>query len=436
MTEYGPAGKKQGLSPWLKTLVLWSEKRQGAASRNRYKNLAKRFTLKLRGAYRHSVDMAKRNRTPNPVAVAALAVDIGGAAAPTEFRLIPAGKFSARDGRPRECGSWSMTEEDGLRIVADLAAQADDLVIDYEHATLRARETGTKAPAAGWFKKSEWREDGLWLTGVDWTALASEEIATKAYRYISPVFTYDQKTGRVLKVFHAALTNCAGVDGLTDLAALAAEVFNTATPNPTETPLMEELLEKLQWMLNMPVGSTPEDILAQLQKLVDQIKAMNAPMAANGFDISEFLANANTQIASLTAQIGTADPEKFVPMAVVEELRTANAALSAQVSDLSSGGAVAALNTVIEGALAAGKLTPAMESWARDLGTKNLASLQAFIDTAPAVVKPGASQTAGVSVTTGTSGVAALSADIKKICSQLGVSEAEYIATAQAEAAA
>lgn len=371
----------------------------------------------------------------NPIALAALTVDIGAAASPTTFRLIPAGEFRARDGRPAECAAWVCTPEDGQRIVAALTAQADAAVIDYEHATLKSREAGNKAPAAGWFKTAEWRDDGLWLVNVDWTAAAAQMIADKEYRYLSPVFSYDQTTGRVLKVVMAALTNYAGIDGLTDLAALAAEVFETETLEAS--PMNEELMERLCWMLNMPVGSTVEDVLAQLKKITDQLKAGGTATAANGFDLAAHLASSGEQIAALTAQVGAApDPEKFVPLAVVAELRTANAALTAQVADLAAGGAVAALNTVIEGALASGKLTPAMEPWARELGGKNLAALTAFVDAAPAVVTPGTSQTGGTAPSGSGTGVAALSADTKKICSQLGVSEAEYLATAQAEASA
>lgn len=376
--------------------------------------------------------MPKQHRTPS-VAVAALTVDLSGAEAPVDFRIIPAGVFRARDGRPAECPSWICDEADGQRIVAALAAQADQAVIDYEHATLMARKTGQKAEAAGWFKSAEWRADGVWLIGVDWTAAAAQHIESKEYRYVSPVFKYDPKTGHVLEIFHAALTNFAGLDGLTDLAALAAEVFDT--PTPTEIPNMDELLEELRWMLNMPVGATKEDILAQLQKISAQLKADPA-VAANGFDLTKFLTDSREQIAALSAQVGTVDPEMYVPMAVVEELRTANAALSAQVNDLSSGGAAAALNAAIEGALASGKLTPAMEPWARELGTKNMASLSAFIETAPAVVKPGVMQTAATGTPASTPSVAALSADTKKICAQLGVSEAEYLKTTQTEASA
>lgn len=374
-------------------------------------------------------------RTTTSIAIAALAVDLGGGEAPSEFRFIPAGEFRSRDGRPTECPAWVCTEEDGRRIVAELAAQSDAAVIDWEHATLRRKEIG-KAPAAGWFKDAEWRDDGIWLKGVDWTALAAQEIVNKEYRYISPVFSFDQKTGRLLKVFHAALTNFAGIDGLTDLAACAAEVFDIANQTLTETPNMDELLEEMCWLLNLPVGATKEDILAQLQKIAAQIKANDPAVAANGFDLEKALIGSQEQIAALSAQIGSVDPEKFVPVEVVNDLRATNAALSSQINELSSGGATVALNAVIEGALADGKLTPAMESWARDLGTKNLASLSAFIDAAPAVVKPGQSQTAGLAVSAPTSGVAALSADVKKICSQLGVSEADYLKTTQAEASA
>jgi hypothetical protein len=35
---------------------------------------------------------------------------------------------------------------------------------------------------------------------------------------------------------------------------------------------MEELLERLRWMLNLPISATAEDIIAELNKLVAQIK--------------------------------------------------------------------------------------------------------------------------------------------------------------------
>lgn len=323
------------------------------------------------------------------LAIAALGVDLS-AAAPADVRLIPAGEFRAKDGRPVECPYWVMAPEDGARIVAEAASAVSALVIDYEHATLHAKKTGAKAPAAGWFKNLEWRADGLWAIGVDWTALAAQEIADKAYRYISPVFSYDKTTGRVQKLFHAALTNDPGLDGLTDLAALAADFFQ-----PTEVSAVnEELLEQLRWLLNLPVGTTAEEIATHLGKLIAQLQGGSADAAAS-FDLAAHLSGQAEQITALSAQVAAPDPAKFVPIATLAALQAehsdAQSRLAALQADIDTG----KLNKAIEDGKGAGKLTPAMEAWARDLGKKDFAALTAFIEAAPVVVKPGETQTGG-----------------------------------------
>lgn len=315
-------------------------------------------------------DMSKKIVKP-PVAalaIAALGVDLADASAVADFRLIPAGSFRSRDGRPVECAAWVLTPEDGARIVREISATTSALVIDYEHGTLHAKKNGSKAPAAGWFKQLEMRDDGLWAVGVDWTAAAAQEIADKTYRYISPVFSYDPQSGRVLKLFHAALTNDPGLDGLTDLAALAADLF-LPHPNHQETS-MNELLKKLLAALGLQETATEAEALAAMDAL-------------------------KTNVTALTAQVAAPDPAKFVPIATLtalqgekNELQTKFAALQAEVD-------TGKLDKVIGDAKAAGKLTPATEAWARDLGKKDLAALTSFIDAAPVVVKPGNTQTGG-----------------------------------------
>lgn len=337
----------------------------------------------------------KQNRPAKPsrvaLSVAALGVDLTATGAPADVRLIPAGEFRAKDGRPVECACWVMTPEDGARIVAETASAVTALVIDYEHATLHAKKTGGKAPAAGWFKSLEWRPDGLWAINVDWTALAAQEIAGKAYRYISPVFSYDKQTGRVLHLFHAALTNDPGLDGLTDLAALAADFIldqsmETASVN-------EELLEQLRWLLNLPVGTTAEEIATHLGKLITQLQADGT--AAAGFDLAGHLAGQSAQIATLSSQASAPDPAKYVPIAALAALQTEHSTTQTRLAALQAEIDAAALAKVIEGGKASGKLPPAMESWARDLGQKDLAALTSFLEAAPVVARPGETQTGG-----------------------------------------
>lgn len=46
---------------------------------------------------------------------------------------------------------------------------------------------------------------------------------------------------------------------------------------------MEELLEQLRWMLNLPLSSTPEEIKAELDKLSAKIQDQTGvAVAANG----------------------------------------------------------------------------------------------------------------------------------------------------------
>ena len=171
-------------------------------------------------------------------AVAALAVSLPDGAALRTFRLLPAGRFHAADGsgRPAEVADgWRLDAADAAHLVAQSAGLASKRVIDYEHQTLLSADNGKPAPAAGFFQKLEARGDGLYAVDVEWTAQAAAMIQAGEYRYISPVFAYDKRTGQVLAIAHAALTNNPGLDGLTDLARLSAHLF----PDEGESPMKE-----------------------------------------------------------------------------------------------------------------------------------------------------------------------------------------------------
>jgi phage I-like protein len=140
-------------------------------------------------------------------------------------------------------------------------------VVDYEHQTLLAAQNGHPAPAAGWFSKLEWRESGLFAIDVEWTERATQMIEGGEYKYISPVFAYDKKTGKVLRLLHAALTNNPALDGMDAVAASQYQLLNT------EKLSMNELLEQLRWLRNMPV--TVDEVVTELQKAIDQLKGSN-----------------------------------------------------------------------------------------------------------------------------------------------------------------
>jgi len=130
-------------------------------------------------------------------------------------RILPAGKFKANDSRPQAANGWFIDAVIARDVVALADSHQDSFVIDYEHQSLKGKE----APAAGWFKRLEWREgDGLFMTDITWTARAKAMISALEYRYVSPVFLFNNQTGGVEKIVSVALTNTPALTGLTDLA--------------------------------------------------------------------------------------------------------------------------------------------------------------------------------------------------------------------------
>lgn len=153
------------------------------------------------------------------------------AGAEKTIRLIPAGLFRTTDGRPTGLPGWTLTASNAAAIIKAAASRADDFLIDYEHQTLHASKSGQPAPAAGWFKRLEWREgQGLFAVDVRWTARASSMIIAREYRYISPVFGFDAKTGEVQNLRAAAITNDPALDGLTDIAAAKRQAGDGSLP--------------------------------------------------------------------------------------------------------------------------------------------------------------------------------------------------------------
>ncbi|ABK45571.1 Mu-like protein prophage I protein-like protein [Magnetococcus marinus MC-1] len=86
-------------------------------------------------------------------------------------------------------------------------SQGDAVLVDYEHQSMHAEYNGQPAPAAGWIETLEYvAGQGLYAT-VRWTERAKEMIRAGEYRYISPAFNYDNRTGAVSSLISAALTN-------------------------------------------------------------------------------------------------------------------------------------------------------------------------------------------------------------------------------------
>lgn len=327
--------------------------------------------------------------------VAALTLELS-AAQPGVIQLFPAGEFRAEDGRPAECAAWVMTAANAAALTAAAAARRTPYVLDYEHQTLSAATSGQPAPAAGWFKTLEWREgDGLYATDVTWTARAAAMVAADEYRFISPVFQYDQ-SGQVVQLLNAALTNYPALDGM-DAVMLAAASRLAASLTTEEPSVMdEELLSNLRWMLNLPVTATVEDVIAELQKAIGMLQNGQGTAAAS-IDLVRLAAQLQekeTALAALTAQVESPDPARFVPVEVMHQ--------AVREATERAGNDVAALTqrereceTLITAALGDGRLLPSQQGWAASLGQKDPEALKTYLNTAKPIAALSRSQTGG-----------------------------------------
>lgn len=353
--------------------------------------------------------MKTKHAPTSAIAACTFEIQADGAA----IQLLPAGAFKARDGRPKDvqAGHWYIDDQVATRLLARLAARATDVVIDYEHQTLNSTENGLPAPAAGWFPgvSMEWREgQGLFASSVSWTDKASAMIAAKEYRYLSPVFSYHPATGEVLDLLHVGLTNYPAIDNLQPLQALAAARFQLADPaaQPTEehpTVNRDQLIQHLR----LSADASDDDIQTALTNL--QSKADNTAV------LEEALAAAKT---------AAANPATHVPLAAFESLKAEVVALKGQQTS-------GEVDGLVKAGMADGRLIPAQESWARDLGNKDVAALKTYLEKTPAIAALKGQQSASFQEHIPTA-VDQLGTEALAVCKAMGTKPEDYLATLKA----
>lgn len=340
------------------------------------------------------------HRTRKPAAVAALTVSV--VAGQREYLLIPDGDFRAADGsgRPEEVPAWRNSAEIAARVIGRAQRRAARMVVDYEHQTLKAEESGEAAPASGWIERASLRyEPGVGILGaIDWTPRAAQMIAGGEYAYLSPVFLYSPADGEVLLLRHVALTN----EPALDLPQVALRASGDADFSTEEEPQVNETLKKLLASLGLADNTGEEAALAAVVALkakADQVDGLNA------------------KVAALSSQ--APDPAKFVAVETMAALQAEVAALTSQINGDK-------VTQVVEAALTAGKLLPAQKDWALGLGKANLAALTEYVEKTPAIAALGGMQSEGKEV--GKGAPAALTADETKVAAQLGLSAEQFAA--------
>ncbi|MFQ5429227.1 MAG: phage protease [Phycisphaerae bacterium] len=254
---------------------------------------------------------------------------------PDRILIVPAGEVRTAS------GAFLVDDEAMAAAVAAFERHGTDLPIDYEHQTLGgpySSPTG-QAPAAGWITalrqvrpgdeatddRGEPLEPGLWAD-VSWTAEAREKLASKQYRYISPVALVRRADRRLVGIHSVALTNKPAIVGIRPVV----NGQSAAAAPPAEDP---------------------------------------SPGVPEGFTL--------TALREVLAVDDTAE-DSVVVAAAVERIHTlARAEASRQASER------------VAAAVTTGKLTAAQREWALSLARRDPDEFDRWLATAPVVVVPG-----------------------------------------------
>ena len=93
---------------------------------------------------------------------------------------------------------------------------------------------------------------------------------------------------------------------------------------------------------------------------------------------------------------------------------------------------MAALTTEIDAALKDGRLAASAKNWALGMAKSNPENLRAFLKAVPPIPALAGQQSAANGQPGDGAGLAALTADDKYVCAQLGINEAEYLKAKEA----
>lgn len=302
---------------------------------------------------------------------------------PTRAPLIPAGEqLVGRDGR-----AWRWDDPSRQSVLTQFAARGLPLPIDVNHAQELAARSGGESPAYGWIEALA-VEDGALVGEISWTPRGLSAVANREYRFLSPVFEYEPASGRIVRLTSVALVNEPNLR----LPALNME-------SPMNRMMTEAILAALV-ALGVPADATDEQIVARL----DQVKA----------DLDK------------ASAMNSAQPslDRYVPRADYDALATRAANAEQALRQRDTADHHAKVDTEIDAALKAGKITPATEAYHRAscADQSGLERFRAFVAAAPVIGDP--LPITGKPPATAT----ALNAEERAICAATGVSEAAFLA--------
>jgi phage I-like protein len=135
---------------------------------------------------------------------------------PSELRIFPRGKFATKK------GTFTFDEKSAETVMAEYAEHGADKHFDYWHDSVNQNMPGSTRIAAAWHKL-EVRDGELWATDIEWTPPASEQVKNKQFKYLSPAFSVEPGSKRVVELVSTSLVNLPATRNQRPLVAASAD---------------------------------------------------------------------------------------------------------------------------------------------------------------------------------------------------------------------
>lgn len=350
-------------------------------------------------------------------------VGVADGVAQRRVQLFPMGISFPKNGKPAKL--ILRDKAHAAEVVASTLSMLgkSDMMVDYDHQAPRAVGVAGTAKAAGWIDPASItvEDDGIYAT-ASWTPEGGQKVADREYRYTSPYF-HHRPDGTVTRIINLALTNIPNLD----LAAVASAIDGEAGDSQlTEEEENEMDLKAIATALGLPETADEKAVLAAAASAKAKGDALNATASAIGIDLKD-----DTDLASIATAVGTLkdakpgdpDPTQFVSMDIVKEMKSEMSALTKRVDEADGKERTAMLDTAVTD----GRLTPAMRKHF-DANFKDMASLASALGDLPKT-------NLGQRTTPADPAVKAteLTPDEKSVASMMGLSDAEYLETRNAD---
>lgn len=272
-----------------------------------------------------------------------------------EIKILPLGLVKSQKGE-------FIVDEESLKLMKEhFVGRGLDIVVDYEHQTLE----NVQAPAGGWIKDFYIKDNSI-VAKVEWTKKASEYIANKEYRYLSPVVMVRKSDNKAVVLHSVALTNTPAIDNM-------FTIVNSLDLADEKGGNLMDLLNQLISMLGLDAGATESDVIEKLKVLMN---TQNKEVVANKDVLNLLDLKEDATKEEVTNSIMAL--KKPVDTNIETELK----ALKEQM-------AMKDANELVELALKQGKITPAQKDWATQYALTSKKGFEEYMSNAPQSVPMG-----------------------------------------------